>query len=104
MALEIGSRLGHYDVTALIGEGGMREVYRDGLRSALVALILILGSVVGMHAQGAPTVEISGGYALLNQGDTDRVLPKGLYASGAWRLLPWFGVVGEVGWHRRAAI
>ena len=28
MALEIGSRLGHYDVTALIGQGGMGEVYR----------------------------------------------------------------------------
>jgi len=28
MALEIGSRLGHYDVTALIGEGGMGEVNR----------------------------------------------------------------------------
>ena len=28
MALEIGSRLGHYDVTALIGEGGMGQVYR----------------------------------------------------------------------------
>ena len=28
MALEIGSRLGHYDVTALIGEGGMGEVYQ----------------------------------------------------------------------------
>ncbi len=34
MALEIGSRLGHYDVTALIGKGGMgqidkaHEVYR----------------------------------------------------------------------------
>ncbi len=28
MALEIGSRLGHYDVTALIGEGGMGEVFR----------------------------------------------------------------------------
>ena len=28
MALEIGSRLGHYDVTAQIGEGGMGEVYR----------------------------------------------------------------------------
>ena len=28
MALEVGSRLGHYDVTALIGEGGMAEVYR----------------------------------------------------------------------------
>ena len=28
MALEVGSRLGHYDVSAKIGEGGMGEVYR----------------------------------------------------------------------------
>ena len=28
MALEIGSRLGHYDVTALIGDGGMGQVYQ----------------------------------------------------------------------------
>ena len=28
MALTAGSRLGHYDVTALIGQGGMGEVYR----------------------------------------------------------------------------
>ena len=28
MALEVGSRLGHYDVSALIGEGGMGRVYR----------------------------------------------------------------------------
>ena len=28
MALEVGSRLGHYDVTALIGVSGMGEVYR----------------------------------------------------------------------------
>ena len=28
MALEVGTRLGHYDVTALIGEGGMGQVYR----------------------------------------------------------------------------
>ena len=28
MPLEVGSRLGHYDVTALIGQGGMGEVYR----------------------------------------------------------------------------
>ena len=28
MALNVGSRLGHYDVTALIGEGGMGEVYK----------------------------------------------------------------------------
>ena len=30
MTLEIGSRLGHYDVTAKIGEGGMGEAYRAG--------------------------------------------------------------------------
>ena len=28
MPLNIGSRLGHYDVTALIGEGGMDQVYQ----------------------------------------------------------------------------
>ena len=28
MPLEVGSRLGHYDVTAKIGESGMGEVYR----------------------------------------------------------------------------
>ncbi len=28
MSLEVGARLGHYDVTALIGEGGMGQVYQ----------------------------------------------------------------------------
>ena len=28
MTLTVGSRLGHYDVTALIGEGGMGQVYQ----------------------------------------------------------------------------
>ncbi len=28
MPLDIGSRLAHYDVTALIGEGGMGQVYQ----------------------------------------------------------------------------
>ena len=28
MAIEVGARLGHYNVTAKIGEGGMGAVYR----------------------------------------------------------------------------
>ncbi len=29
MALNVGSRLGHYDVPAVLGEGGLDQVYRD---------------------------------------------------------------------------
>ncbi len=28
MPLQVGSRIAHYDVTALIGEGGMGQVYQ----------------------------------------------------------------------------
>ncbi len=33
MPLNVGSRIAHYDVTALIGEGGMGQVYRARIRS-----------------------------------------------------------------------
>ena len=33
MALDVGSRLGHYDVTALIGEGGWARSIRPLTRS-----------------------------------------------------------------------
>ena len=36
MALTVGSRLGHYDVTALIGEGGMGRLFGDTYRQARV--------------------------------------------------------------------
>ena len=58
MALQVGARLGHYDVTALIGEGGMGQVYRatDTKRSRRVALVLgvffVLAASVA-HAQSA---------------------------------------------------
>ena len=35
MALQVGSRLGHYDVTALIGEGGIEQVYRAMTRGSI---------------------------------------------------------------------
>ena len=44
MAREIGSRLGHYAVTALIGEGGTGQVYR--------ALALLLFLSVGWAVAG----------------------------------------------------
>ncbi len=35
MSLGVGSRLGHYDVTALIGEGGMGQVCQVDVGVAL---------------------------------------------------------------------
>ena len=43
MPPEVGSRLGHYDVTALIGEGGMGQVYQatDSKLNRQVALKIL---------------------------------------------------------------
>ena len=35
MALNVGSRLGHYDVTALIGEGGVKLLLRQQVSVAI---------------------------------------------------------------------
>ena len=41
MPLTVGSRLGHYDVTALIGEGGMGQVYRARALSRTFTLYVV---------------------------------------------------------------
>ena len=56
MALDVGSRLGHYDVTALIGEGGMGQVgfKRDWRRRCRpVGMFVLALGVIGCaeHAQ-----------------------------------------------------
>ena len=52
MALAVGSRLGHYDVTALIGEGGMRSL----ASLALLPLVVFLsGCSSGVEPEPSTT-------------------------------------------------
>ena len=59
-ALTVGDRLGHYDVAALIGEGGMGQVYR-----ATDTLILV--AATGCHP-GRPPEAVA-----LDQGRHDHI-------------------------------
>ena len=67
MALDVGSRLGHYDVTALIGDGGMGQVYqatdtklhwkvaqcRPPVRQSLTLRMIIAIAIVGLSSSTA---------------------------------------------------
>ena len=46
MSLNVGSRLAHYDVTALIGEGGMGASGERTTRSSITAAALYAGKAV----------------------------------------------------------
>ena len=64
MALEVGSRLGHYDASALIGEGGMGQVYsatdtklnRQFRRASVNGWLLVLAITVVPLILGSCTV------------------------------------------------
>ena len=51
MSLNVGGRLGHYDVTALIGEGGMGEVYRARDKSDLAVAVVVAAALVVLHSR-----------------------------------------------------
>ena len=67
MALEIGSRLGHYNVTGLIGEGPLHGRCFMGIVHRASALVLVVSlSIIGIpppaHAGGeeSPPLTING--------------------------------------------
>ena len=67
MTLDVGTRLAHYDVTALIGEGGMGEVYRGPgahlgtLARSFPKLLVCLVVAVGLEPAGVANGQASRG-------------------------------------------
>ena len=73
MPLNIGSRLGHYDVTALIGDlcsAGTYAVAPSRIAQCVLALVLVSAGLVGCEASDAQTLE-DGTFGWL----TDAIVP-----------------------------
>ena len=84
MPLSVGSRLGHYDVTALIGEGGMGQVYQatDTKLNRQVAL-KILPEAFAADPDGNHWTDFSAFQQWREKGTTT-VVPEALIFTSLW--------------------
>jgi hypothetical protein len=73
----------------------MRSFVISALAGA-VALLLLLCSAAPSFAQDAPAFDVSAGYSFLRVAEVDDNF-HGWLASGSVNVMPWLGVVGDVG-------
>jgi hypothetical protein len=67
------------------------------IAASVCALILLAGTATTSFAQGAPKVEVSGGYNYLKvDDDTIGSMPGGWYADVAGNVTPMLAIVGQV--------